>query len=47
MAMGAGDFFGCLHTSPPEEEDADRTLKRTVKDSVFTDLFGRKTCRVI
>ena len=25
-----------------EEEDVDKTLKRTVKDSVFTDLFGQK-----
>ena len=25
-----------------EKEAADRTLKRTVKDSVFTDLFGQK-----
>lgn len=24
------------------EEDVDKTLKRTVKDSVFTDLFGQK-----
>ena len=25
-----------------EEEVASKTLKRTVKDSVFTDLFGQK-----